>query len=294
LKKQYFMLGFPEDKPFKHIIDQGQNDENGHLDATSIAGYELMQFAERTPLIRNQLEKTLLTPEQREEQQKSNDDNAPYTFEGIAVNTGGEQVKTSLIANTPDTLMIARRIAKEASLETALVLTKSILEDDSTTDENFLYNEKYTRLVNEMISIVAEESVYFILQNNKGGMMIFTSMHHLHRFRRLSWGADPEKWEEYGPWKIGATTGAHIQFINEAAENASGDENIKKESEKDLSHVINPTAISDYDAHDSLSASASACKFPGHDLRFTRKTIDTLTKLAEERRKARQQQQQQS
>lgn len=273
--KQYFVVGFPQKDLFKHIIDQGQNDEHGKLAASKIAGYELFKFVERTPLVKNTVQQMRKKSDVKKHEQQQHGSVKPqeeYTFEGIVVNTGSNNEETTIIANTPDTLLMAKRLADEAAVETSLVLTKAILEDDMayTIDpENFLYQQtRYSRLVANMVAIVSGDTSYYILQNAKGGSMIFTSMHHLHRFRKASVENDPNRWEEFGPWKVGA--GGDIQLFD------------FDDAKAEFSHVINPTAIADEASHDSQRGGSV---FPGFDVRFNRKTMETLKKMADLKKK---------
>lgn len=260
--KQYFMLGFPDKDSFKHLLASS----NGQLVTSKVGGYELFRLIERTPLIKNKV--AALREQQQDPEGKGAKKKEEYTFEGICVNIGNANAETAILANTPDTMLMAKRLSNEASLETSLVLTRAVLEDDmayAIDADNFLFEQtRYATLVNDMISIVDGDASYYILQNAKGHALIFTSMHHLHRYRTETMAQTPQLWEEHGPWKIGAARSKSIDLID------------LEDTEAEHSIVINPFVPS-ADGYDTPG--------PGQNVRFTRKTMEILKKLAKEKQK---------
>lgn len=242
-----FVLGSSE-KEFDQF-SQEMKDKFGGFITEKIAGYECFQLAQLTMMAAQQ------------QQQQTENATGVVKFHGISLNPNKERMV--LLGSDAKGLTIARNLSCDAALENALVLIKWLVEESSRT----VLTGHQGGFVSSCVASVLERASYYVLQDSNHAAFIFTSMHHLLRYKSFAENFAKDDWEKRGPWTVGTTEAANIDWVMGGKR----------------SPVINPIAPGD--------EVAINMKFPASNIQFSVPGIEQMVGIIDHMKKNMQQQQ---
>lgn len=126
-------------------------------------------------------------------------------FDGISI-LGPDAGNTTLIANDANSQNVIKAMSCDAALEQAIVLIKWLVEESPETQ---LRGHK-ALFVGQSVKSVLEHATYYCLTDALGANFLFTSMHHLLRYRDFATQNASVEWEQRGPWRVGTTDGKNL------------------------------------------------------------------------------------
>lgn len=243
--KRVFVLG-SSDKEFEQFRSEMEA-KFGGLATEKITGYECLQLAQMTMLAAAQ------------HQQQGSESESKHTseikFQGISLNPSKERFV--LLGSDPKGLIVARNISCDAALENALVLVKWLVEESPRT----VLKGHQGGFVSTCVASVLERASYYVLQDSTGAAFIFTSMHHLLRYKSFAEKFADEDWEQRAPWTVGTTEAANIDWVMGG----------------NRSPVINPVAPGDEVALKE--------KFPASNIQFSIPGIEQMVGIIDHMKK---------
>lgn len=128
---------------------------------------------------------------------------ATVTFGGISIRGGTDPNKVAVIGNEPGSARVLSTMCRDAALESSLVLVKWLVEESPQTQ---LRGHK-ALFVAQAIQNMLEHATYYALSDQNGASFLFTSMHHLLRYRDFAVNNAEQEWEARKPWKVGTCEG---------------------------------------------------------------------------------------
>ena len=197
-----------------------------------LAGYELFQLAQM--IARNAAAADDL-------------DGGASKFNGISLDP--RHGRTTLVATDRESAGVFQALACDAALELSLVLVKWLVEESAATT----LSGHRALFVGQCVKTVMRDGTYYLLSDRSNASHLFTSMHHLLRFRNMAIANAADEWDRRGPWKVGTTDGKNISWKTDRAP-----------------PVINPVGPLD---------DVAATGFPGHGVFFSQPAVVQMTSI---------------